>query len=185
MTLAYDARVNLQLLVALLNSAPGIAGSADALATPEALNSFAAEHGFTGQVEASAFDVAAAAELRERFQVALNDDVDLVVEAINQTMSEIRAFPRLVRHGDWGWHTHMTGDTAPLGERMASDIAQALIDLVRFGDLARLRRCAAEDCDAALADFTKNRSKRFCDVRNCANRTHIATYRARREQQIP
>lgn len=185
MTLAYDARVNLHLLVALLNSAPGIAGSADALATPEALNSFAAEHGFTGQIEASILDVAAAAKLRERFRVTLNNDVDLVVTAINQTMSEIRAFPRLVRHGDWGWHTHMTGDTAPLGERMASDIAQALIDLVRFGDLARLRRCAAEDCDAALADFTKNRSKRFCDVRNCANRTHIASYRARREQQIP
>lgn len=180
MRFTYDVRSNLQMLVDLLNTAPGVRGREDLLATPEDLTRFVTEHGFTGPLEASAADVAAVDALRGRCRVVLEDEVEPVVEAINRTFGEIRAFPRLVRHDDWDWHLHAAGGSAPLSERVASDVALVLTDLVRSGDLARLRRCAADDCTAALADLTKNRSKRFCDVRNCANRTHLATYRARR-----
>lgn len=182
MSLAYDVRANLHLLVDLLNSAPGVVTSEDALATPAQLTAFVTELGFTGSLVATPFDVAAVGALRDRFRIALDDAVEPVVAAINRTFDEIRAFPRLVSHGDWSWHLHATGGAAPLGERMASDIVFVLTDLIRFGDLSRLRECAASDCTAALADLTKNRSKRFCDARNCANRTHVAAYRARREQ---
>ena len=56
----------------------------------------------------------------------------------------------------------------------------AFVDLVRADDLGRLRRCAAEDCDAVLVDLSRNRSRRFCDTGNCGNRAHVAAYRARR-----
>lgn len=55
----------------------------------------------------------------------------------------------------------------------------AVADLVRGDDLTRLRRCAGDGCDAVLVDLTRNRSKRFCDTGNCANRAHVAAYRAR------
>ncbi|WP_193095617.1 CGNR zinc finger domain-containing protein [Brevibacterium sp. FME17] len=181
MQYSYDVRANLLMLVDLLNTAPGVSGAEDGLATPEDLTRFVAEHDFTGALEATAFDAAAVATLRDRFQAALDEEVEPVVEAINLTLSEIRAFPRLVRHDEWDWHMHAAGSSAPLSERVASDIAFVLTDLVRSGDLSRLSRCAANDCTAALADLTKNRSKRFCDVRNCANRTHLAMYRARRQ----
>lgn len=180
MLFANDVRANLHMLVDLLNTAPGVNGAADGLATPDALSQFVAKHDFTGPREATVFDVAAVAELRERFLVVLEGEMDPVVDAINLTFSEIRAFPQLMKHGEWDWHVHAAASTAPLGERVASDIALVLTDLVRSGDLARLRRCAADDCTAALADLTKNRSKRFCEVRNCANRTSVASYRARR-----
>ena len=45
----------------------------------------------------------------------------------------------------------------------------------------KIRRCEAEGCGAALVDLTKNRSRRFCDA-SCANRTHAAAYRARRQR---
>ena len=53
------------------------------------------------------------------------------------------------------------------------------VDLIREDDLARLKRCAADDCDSVLVDLSRNRSKRFCDTGNCANRAHVAAYRAR------
>jgi hypothetical protein len=31
-----------------------------------------------------------------------------------------------------------------------------------------------------LVDLSRNRSRRFCDVNGCANRAHVAAYRARR-----
>jgi predicted RNA-binding Zn ribbon-like protein len=56
----------------------------------------------------------------------------------------------------------------------------ALVDVIREKELDRLRVCAAEDCNAVLVDLSRNRSKRFCDTGNCANRTHVAAYRARK-----
>jgi predicted RNA-binding Zn ribbon-like protein len=63
---------------------------------------------------------------------------------------------------------------------MASDIALVLTELIRSGDRERPRTSAAEDCCAVFADLTKNTSKRFCDLRHCANRTSAAAYRSRR-----
>ena len=56
----------------------------------------------------------------------------------------------------------------------------AMIDVVRAGEDERLRRCAADDCDAVFIDFSRNRSKRYCDVGNCGNRMNVTAYRARR-----
>lgn len=168
------------MLVDLLNTAPGISSEHDRLASPERLSDFVRDHDFSGPVDATTLDVGVAAVLRERFRVVLDDDVHAVVAAVNATFDEIRAQPRLVEHDDWGWHLHAAGSHSPLGERMASDIALVLTDLIRTGALERLRMCAGDDCSAALADFTRNHSKRFCEVRNCANRTHLAASRARR-----
>ena len=69
---------------------------------------------------------------------------------------------------------------AMVGDHLAAaDVALVLIDLIRSGDLDRLGRCAAEHCRAYLADFSRNRSKRFCDTGSCATRTHVAAFRAR------
>ncbi len=168
------------MLVDLLNTAPGILSTDDLLASPAQLSEFVRDHDFSGPVEANVFDVGVAVLLRERFRIVLGDDTDAVVAAVNMSFDEIRVQPRLVSHGQWGWHLHAAGAGSTLGERMASDIALVLTDLVRTGDLARLRPCAGSDCSAAFADLTRNLSKRFCDVRSCANRTHLAASRARR-----
>ena len=40
--------------------------------------------------------------------------------------------------------------------------------------------CASADCEAALLDLSRNRSKLYCDTGNCANREHVRAYRARK-----
>lgn len=102
------------------------------------------------------------------------------VRLVNRLLDEARAHPHLVEHGDWGWHLHVTGPGDPLHHRLAAEAAMAFVDLVRSGELGRLRTCAAPDCAAVLVDLSRNRSRRFCDTGNCANRQHVAAYRARR-----
>ena len=55
----------------------------------------------------------------------------------------------------------------------------ALVDVIRSKEMDRLLVCAADDCDAVVLDLSRNRSKRYCDTGNCANRAHVAAYRAR------
>ncbi|WP_113903704.1 MULTISPECIES: CGNR zinc finger domain-containing protein [Brevibacterium] len=183
MTFAHDVRSNLLMLVDLLNSAGDDAGAPDTLTTSAQLRDFAARHDFSGPLEATDADVAATRRLRARFARALDTAAEAMEEevanAANLTLTETAALPQLVRHDDWDWHLHAVGASASLSDRVAADVALVLIDLIRAGELDRLGRCAAEDCSAYLADFSRNRSKRFCDTGNCANRTHVAAFRAR------
>ena len=55
----------------------------------------------------------------------------------------------------------------------------AAVDVLRSGELERLRVCAAPDCDAAVLDLSRNRSKLYCATGNCANREHVRAYRQR------
>lgn len=192
MTFAYDIRSNLTMLVDLLNTSGTIAEAGDELATAAGLHGFAARHDFSGPLRATKSDVEATRELRDRFAVVLDANISAmtdsevesgeegVVSEVNITLRRAGALPQLVKHGDWDWHLHAVGQTASLADRVAADVALVLIDLIRSGDLDRLGSCAAENCGAYLADFSRNRSKRFCDTGNCANRTHVAAFRARR-----
>ncbi|MDN5807808.1 MAG: CGNR zinc finger domain-containing protein [Brevibacterium sp.] len=191
MTFANDIRSNLTMLVDLLNTSGAIAEEGDELTTTAGLHGFAARHDFSGPLKATKSDVEETRELRERFAIVLDASIDAeteheaskaterIVGEVNVTLREAGALPQLVRHGDWDWHLHAVGQFASLADRVAADVALVLIDLIRSGDLDRLGLCAAEDCNAYLADFTRNRSKRFCDSGHCANRTHVAAFRAR------
>ncbi|MDN6123804.1 MAG: CGNR zinc finger domain-containing protein [Brevibacterium sp.] len=191
MTFANDIRSNLTMLVDLLNTSGAIAEEGDELTTTAGLHGFAARHDFSGPLKATKSDVEETRELRERFAIVLDASIDAeteheaskaterIVGEVNVTLREAGALPQLGRHGDWDWHLHAVGQFASLADRVAADVALVLIDLIRSGDLDRLGLCVAEDCNAYLADFTRNRSKRFCDSGHCANRTHVAAFRAR------
>ncbi|TSI19509.1 CGNR zinc finger domain-containing protein [Brevibacterium aurantiacum] len=191
MTFANDIRSNLTMLVDLLNTSGAVAEEGDELTTAAGLREFAARHDFSGPLKATKSDVKETRELRERFAIALDASIDAeseseasraterIVSEVNITLQWAGALPQLARHGDWDWHLHAVGQSASLADRVAADVALVLIDLIRSGDLDRLGLCAAEDCNAYLADFTRNRSKRFCDSGTCANRTHVAAFRAR------
>jgi predicted RNA-binding Zn ribbon-like protein len=62
---------------------------------------------------------------------------------------------------------------------MAVEAAMAFVDVVRAGELDRLKTCAAGDCDDVVVDLSRNRSRRFCDG-GCGNRENVRAYRDRR-----
>ena len=111
----------------------------------------------------------------ERLWELAEDDA---AELVNTLLREANALPQLVKHDIWDYHLHATPSDAPLADRMAVEAAMAFTDVIRTGQLDRLRVCAAEDCEGVHVDLSKNRSRRFCST-SCSNRTNVAAYRTR------
>src|SRR6202012_5111043 len=101
-----------------------------------------------------------------------------VVNQVNTMLRDAGALPQLVRHGEWPYHLHATPPDAPLVDRMAVEAAMAFVDVVRQGELDRIRVCESANCDAVFVDLSKNSSRRFCST-TCQNRVNVAASRAR------
>ncbi|MGO1165925.1 MAG: CGNR zinc finger domain-containing protein [Janibacter sp.] len=180
MTFAYDTGVALRTAAALVNTADPDGG--DALTTTQDLHGFFVEWGWTGRHDGSEAELADVRALRPRLRRVwlVADDEEAVVAEVNALLRSGRALPQLVDHGDYGWHIHATDSDVGLARRMQVEAAMAFVDIVRAGELSRLRICAAEDCDGVLVDLARNRSKRYCEG-GCGNRLAAAAYRSRRD----
>ncbi|MBG6225304.1 putative RNA-binding Zn ribbon-like protein [Arthrobacter sp. CAN_A2] len=177
MSFTYDTEVALSTVAALINTGKD---PLDPLATPEGLDRFLAEQRFSGSRTHTDAELRSVRALRTELEVIWFAEEDDAVGLVNAILRRANALPQLVRHDEWDWHLHATGPEAPLEARMATEAAMALADVIRAHELDRLHSCAAEDCDDVVLDLTRNRSKRFCDTGNCANRTHVKAYRARK-----
>jgi predicted RNA-binding Zn ribbon-like protein len=174
---APDTEVALRSVVNLINTA---ANGEEQLATPADLDRFLRTEGFTGSRTRDAAELASVHRLRRQLAELWQASEGAAVETVNQLLRDARALPQLVRHDDWDWHLHATPPEAPLADRMSTEAAMALVDVIRNKEMGRMLVCAAEDCDAVVLDLSRNRSKRYCDTGNCANRAHVAAYRARK-----
>ncbi len=178
MLFTHDTEVALAGAAALVNTAVA-PGRAEGLPDVAALAAFTRDWSWTGDLRGDARELDEVRALRPRLRALWAGDEGAVVALVNDLLREGSALPQLVTHGGWGWHLHATAPHAPLAHRMAVEAAMALVDVVRAGELSRLRVCAAERCDDVLVDLSKNRSRLFCGTA-CANRTHVAAFRARR-----
>jgi predicted RNA-binding Zn ribbon-like protein len=177
---AHDTEVSLAAAAALVNTAPGITNQEE-LVGIEDLDRFVSTWGWTGRHCRDEAELQAVRDLRPRLRRIWEVDEDEAVGIVNGLLREFRALPQLVRHDEWDYHLHATPQDAPLAARMAVEAAMAMIDVVRTGELDRLRICQAPDCNDVLVDLSKNRSKRFCES-GCGNRMAVAAYRARRSR---
>jgi predicted RNA-binding Zn ribbon-like protein len=100
------------------------------------------------------------------------------VTEVNAILHDSRAMPQLVRHDEWDYHLHATPPEASLADRIVVEAAMAFVDVVRQGELDRLRVCGADDCDDVVVDLSKNRSRRYCSA-TCSSRVNVAAFRAR------
>lgn len=175
MLFTHDTEVSLQCAAALVNT--GLQETED-LATPEQLGEFVRRWGWTGRMTGDEVELAGVRALRPRIRRLWQAPEDETAELVNEMLRETRALPQLVKHDQWDWHLHATPPDAALADRMLVEVAMAVVDVVRAGELGRLRVCAADDCRSLLVDLSKNRSRRFCDA-GCGNRANVAAYRAR------
>jgi predicted RNA-binding Zn ribbon-like protein len=173
---AHDTEVALAAAAALVNTADG---EEEHLADIAALDAFVKAWGWTGERRRDEAELVAVRELRPRLRQIWHVDEERVVDIVNTLLREANALPQLVRHDEWDYHLHATPPDAPLATRMAVEAAMAFIDVVRSGELSRLRICEYPGCGNVVVDLSKNRSKRYCDA-GCGNRAAVAAYRARR-----
>lgn len=180
MIFAPDTETSLASIVALINS---VNDSTDNLTTLKDLDDFLADQEFTGSRTHDTAELRSVRQLRSQLAGLWQCAEAEAVEQVNNILRNARAMPQLVKHDGWNYHIHATTPEAPLSERMAVEAAMALVDVLRSTELSRLRVCAAPDCEAVLLDLSRNRSKRYCDTGNCANREHVRAYRQRKSQQ--
>jgi predicted RNA-binding Zn ribbon-like protein len=173
---AHDTEAALLSAAALVNT-----GGRDGEGLPSltALDQFLHTYGWTGQRQHDQAELRSVRALRPRLRRIWEVDEDGVVETVNALLRESNALPQLVRHDGWPYHLHATPPDAPLATRMAVEAAMAFVDVVRTGELRRLRICEYPNCGNVVVDLSKNRSRRFCEA-GCGNRAAVSAYRARR-----
>lgn len=179
-----DTELALRAAAALVNTLPEIGlDGVDRLLTPADVEAYLTEHPFTGARTHDVTERTAMRALRPRLRALWEVDRDGAVPLVNAMLRDGRALPRLVRHEGYDWHIHATPDDAPLATRMLVEAAMAFVDVIRSDHWDRVRRCDADDCDAVYIDYSKNGSKRYCDVGNCGNRMNVNAYRRRRTRE--
>ncbi|MGO2004310.1 MULTISPECIES: CGNR zinc finger domain-containing protein [Micrococcaceae] len=182
MKFAPDTETSLQTVVHLLNTA---LSEVDGLLTGADLDEFVAREEYTGARTHNEAELRSVRHLRETLRALWIAGEDEAVVIVNNILRNARALPQLVKHDHWNYHLHATSPAAPLAERMAVEAAMAIVDVLRSGEKQRLRICAGSDCEAAVLDLSRNRSKLYCQTGNCANREHVRAYRQRRAALRP
>jgi predicted RNA-binding Zn ribbon-like protein len=176
---APDTEDCLEFTVALANTHPSASRSGDdELATPQQLTALLDGAGYTGRFDRDAAELAEVVDTRDYLRRVWCIPVDEAVVEVNRMFSEGQAMPFLIKHDRFPWHLHATPPDAPLAERIRVETAIALADVIRTGEMARLRVCEADDCTGLLLDLSRNGSKRFCSVR-CGNRMNMVAFRER------
>jgi len=173
---AHDTELALQAAAALVNT-KGLED--DTLSDIASLDQFVRDWSWTGSRRRDREELDQVRALRPRLRRLWELDEDAVVEQVNAMLRETQALPQLMRHDEFDYHLHATSQDAPLADRMAVEAAMAFVDVVRQGELDRLRICGADDCDDVVVDLSKNRSRRYCSSA-CSNRVNVAAFRARR-----
>jgi predicted RNA-binding Zn ribbon-like protein len=169
--------------VELINT--GRSSSADGLRGLADLQEMADRYAFAG-VRGKLSDVAKARAYRSRLDSIVTTceagDEEGAIEQINALLSQTGASPQIAAHNGRGPHLHVSRPGAPLADRMAAHFAMGLAWLVVAGEAGRIRSCGSPTCREVFVDFSRNRSRRYCDSRTCGNRLHVAAYRARKQE---
>ncbi len=183
MIFTHDTELTLRAACVLINS---VRADGEQMDDQAALDEYLDGFGWTGRRDHDGAELDAVHRLRERLGKIWDAaaDEERAVDLVNALLSDTRAAPWLTRHAEMPeWHLHLASVHDPLWQRMGAEMAMALADLIRAGELRRLKTCAAPDCEAVLMDLSRNRSRIFCDTGNCGNRQHVAAYRERRAKQ--
>jgi predicted RNA-binding Zn ribbon-like protein len=99
-----------------------------------------------------------------------------VLDTISDHLAAAYANGRLVPHeGGLQW----VASTDDALERVLWEIGRAAGRLVLSPRLSKIRACAASDCGWWFVDDTRNRSRRWCDMKICGNRAKVRRFRSR------
>lgn len=101
------------------------------------------------------------------------------IAELNEFLTEGMRYRRLEpddRCCGWTW---AAGDE-PLAQ-MLWPIANAAAELLVGGELDRVKRCGNDTCAWLFVDLSRNRSRRWCDMKECGNRAKARRHYARKK----
>jgi predicted RNA-binding Zn ribbon-like protein len=83
------------------------------------------------------------------------------LEILNDRLTRLRLNEKL----DWEWRSGAGSLDAMIGP-----ITRAAVELLTADQRQRVRMCEADDCVWVFLDTSKNRTRRWCDMKQCGNR---------------
>jgi predicted RNA-binding Zn ribbon-like protein len=103
------------------------------------------------------------------------------IAALNAFLEEGMRYRRLepdARCCGWSWSA---GDE-PLAQ-MLWPIVNEAADLLVEGDLERVKACGNDTCGWLFVDLSRNRSRRWCDMKECGNRAKARRHYVRQKEE--
>jgi len=91
-----------------------------------------------------------------------------------------RARERLTHTGgafEWAWE-----DGEPALDRILWPVSLSAAEVLTSGDLSRLRQCEGHECGWMFLDTSRNRSRHWCDMKDCGNRAKVRRFRKRQQR---
>jgi predicted RNA-binding Zn ribbon-like protein len=142
------------------------------------LDRWCAEHGLPDGAGPRTYE--RALRLREalRSLMLANNGGPAAPEALAVVNGEIRTCglsPEITPDG-----VRWPADESRTGNRLLGTILGGVITSMTDGTWPRMKACAADDCNYAFYDHTRNRSGRWCDVSGCGANARMRAYRQRR-----
>ena len=106
------------------------------------------------------------------------------IEGQSQAREDLAAFngylagaltqSQIVRTAD-GYYWDMTGNKAKL-DWILNPVIRSAADLLVSEELNRVKKCADSTCGWLFLDTSRNRSRRWCDMRDCGNRAKASRF---------
>lgn len=133
--------------------------------------------------DTGAGDLATAVALREGLRAAMRRNHGPGQAPLPETLeTAVRELPLRVSFAPIGAGNAGPPELVPLDTGVRGGLARiaaAVISATADGTWHRLKVCPESTCQWAFVDTSKNRSRTWCSMRVCGNRTKTRAYRAR------
>ncbi|MGD2092356.1 MAG: ABATE domain-containing protein [Candidatus Aminicenantes bacterium] len=94
-------------------------------------------------------------------------DLEIFNAALSKTMKRLTLSPDQGRF-NWGWQ-----DAGLPLDKVLWPIVKDAAELFTSDQLPRVSRCADDTCGWFFLDTSRNRSRRWCDMKDCGNRAKV------------
>lgn len=167
--------VDIELVRSFVNTID-VEDDTDALSSPADLRRWLQAHDLTTASEVSPGDLALARRLRGalRTELAAHHEGHVDPTAVAEVDDVCAELPLRAEASGAG--------LAPCGTGARAGLAAIVVAVVRArlsGTWSRLKICPADDCRWAFYDASRNRSRRWCSMEVCGNRSKVRAFRDR------
>ncbi len=118
-------------------------------------------------------------------QTAVNREALAALDALLRPVLSMSTLVAQPNAAACQWEFHAPADTPQTHDaaldRVIWSVARSAADLLTSSDLAHVRQCALENCGWLFLDLSKNKSRRWCAMMLCGNRSKARRHRASRK----